>query len=393
MRVLFIHNDYAKPSGEEHAANALANLLVKNGHSVEWYRKSTSEIGNSIKNKAHAFFSGFYNQQSIHEISKKIDEFKPEIVQLQNLYPFISPPALKFISKKNVPIVMRCPNYRLFCPNSLFLDRQGKVCEKCTGMLKESWCILKNCENSLPKSIGYSLRNFAARLTSVISDNVNVYIVQSEFQKMKFIELGIANNKIQIIPGLTPPIRTKPEATLGNKVSFIGRVSYEKGIYEFIEAARQLPEVPFVIAGRVDNKFDNLKNTSPKNIEWKGFLAETELDKLYVSSRIIVIPSKWYEGFPNVITRAMIHGKPVITSNMGVMSSIIDHHKNGLLTEPGNIAELRDNIKALYNNETKCIEMGKDGKKKAKREYSESEIYRRLLLSYEKAISNKFGAK
>ena len=166
MKILFIHNDYAKPSGEEHAAEGLASLLTQNGHIVEWYRRSSAEIGDSSKKKTQAFFSGFYNATAIQQVKEKIKKFNPDVVQVQNLYPLISPAVLKVIKKEGIPIVMRCPNYRIFCPNGLFLDNKGEVCEKCTGSLKEAWCILKNCEKSLAKSIGYSLRNMSARLSS-----------------------------------------------------------------------------------------------------------------------------------------------------------------------------------------------------------------------------------
>jgi len=385
MKILYIHNDYAKPSGEEHAAESLANLLKQNGHTVEWYRKSSARIGHALQNKAQAFFSGFYSKESIQQIKDKIEAFRPDIVQVQNLYPFISPAVLKQIKHYEVPIVMRTPNYRLFCPHGLFLDRKGHVCEKCTGNLKETWCILKNCENNIFKSTGYSLRNMYARLSHAFS-NVDVFIVQSEFQKKKFTELGIPERKLHIIPGLTPPLLVKAGNMPGDKVTFVGRVSPEKGINEFIEAANQLPDIPFIIAGRVDKKCKHLPNSTPPNIEWKGFVTGTELDKLFLNSRIIVIPSKWYEGFPNVITRAMTHGKPVITSDIGVMSSIIDHGKNGLLTEPGNISQLIQSIKTLYYDEQKCVKMGENGRKKAASEYSTTRIYQELIASYNKAL-------
>ncbi len=387
MKILYIHNDYARPSGEEHAAEGLANLLTQNGHIVEWYRRSSAEIGHTLQKKTQAFFSGFYSRKSLREIKHKMEVFRPDIVQVQNLYPFISPAVLKHIKQYGIPIVMRTPNYRLFCPHGLFLDRKGHVCEKCTGKLKETWCILKNCENNIFKSTGYSLRNMYARLSSAFN-NVDVFIVQSEFQKKKFIELGIPERKLHIIPGLTPPLLVRPAEEPGDKVTFVGRVSPEKGIYEFIEAARQLPDIPFIVAGRIDNKCNHLTNNTLSNIEWKGFVSGKALDELYVGSRIVVIPSKWYEGFPNVITRAMAHGKPVITSDIGVMSSIIDHGKNGLLTEPGNIPQLTQSIKTLYDDEQKCMKMGENGRKKAASEYSTTRIYHELITCYEKALKS-----
>lgn len=382
MKVLFIHNDYAKPSGEEHAAEGLANILLDKGHIVEWYRRSSAEIGNSSSKKIKAFFSGIYNAKSIKQVIEKIHDFNPDIIQIQNLYPLISPAVLKQIKKTGIPIVMRCPNYRLFCPNGLFLDTRGQVCEKCTGSLKESWCIMKNCESSLPKSIGYSLRGMYARLTSAFTNHVNIFIVQSEFQKQKFMQLGIPAEKLQIIPGLTPPLLASSEETIGDKVTFVGRASLEKGIYEFVEAARLLPDIPFLVAGRVDEKCVDIIDNSPPNIEWLGFISGIQLDELYINSRVIVVPSKWYEGFPNVITRAMIHGKPVITSNMGVMASIVDHQKNGLLTEPGNSIQLKAAIEKLYCNIEMCNKMGQAGKKIAKSKYSDQNIYEHLMKTY-----------
>jgi glycosyltransferase involved in cell wall biosynthesis len=388
MKILFIHNDYAKPSGEEHAAEGLASILTKNGHNVDWYRRSSVEIGKSKHKKLNALFSGFYNANSIRQVLGKIQQFKPDVVQVQNLYPLISPAVLKAIKKTGIPVVMRCPNYRIFCPNSLFLDKHGRVCEKCTGALKETWCIMKNCESNISKSVGYGLRNMYARLTSAFTDHVDAFIVQSEFQKQKFNQLGIPNEKLFIVPGLTPPLLASSEETLGDKVTFVGRASPEKGIYEFIEAARQLPEIPFSVAGRIDAKCANIKVRSPSNIEWTGFISGIELDKLYINSRIIVVPSKWYEGFPNVITRAMIHGKPVITSNLGAMAAIIDHQKNGLLTEAGNVDQLKTAIGHLYYNKVKCESMGSEGKKKAETAYSDEVIYARLMDTYKVALSN-----
>ena len=51
MRLLYIHNDYAKPSGEETAAEAIVGLLKEHGHEVEWHRRSSAEIAGSAFEK------------------------------------------------------------------------------------------------------------------------------------------------------------------------------------------------------------------------------------------------------------------------------------------------------------------------------------------------------
>ena len=69
-----IHNKYAKPSGEEHASEGLANLLQKNGHTVEWYTRSSSEIDNNIFGKVKAFLTEEKLDERVLRSEKRIYE-------------------------------------------------------------------------------------------------------------------------------------------------------------------------------------------------------------------------------------------------------------------------------------------------------------------------------
>ncbi len=391
MKILFVHNNYASNnSGEEHASQGLADLLTMNGHTVDWFRKSSDVISDSFKMKIAAFFLGVYNPSAVKQLKKKILEFEPDVIQIQNLYPFISPAVIRLGEKLNTPIVMRCPNYRLFCPTGLHLDGKGNVCESCLSGSRELNCVIKNCENNAFKSLGYALRNFVARRFWGITKNVDAYIVQSEFQKQQFVENGIPSDRLVIVPGLTPEIAYINDGEEDTTVSYVGRVSEEKGIHEFIEAARQLPNISFNVVGSYSKDYELLKESSPSNVVWTGFISGNELDQLYSASRIIVVPGKWYEGFPNVITRAMKHGKPVITSDLGAMASIIDHRENGLLVPPGDPTALAHAIGLLYNDKKLCETYGMAGQHKANTLYTEERIYARLMSVY-KNVSNKYA--
>jgi len=390
MKILFVHNNYGNNnSGEEHASQGLADLFTKNGHTVQWFRKSSDIIQDAFKMKIAAFFLGIYNPKAVKELKAQILVFKPDIIQVQNVYPFISPAILPMIKRLNIPVVMRCPNYRLFCPTGLHLGPKGKVCEKCLKGSREFNAILKNCENHWFKSIGYALRNFTARKIWKLTKNMDAYIVQSGFQKQKFIANGIEASKLFIVPGLTPKIVSEHSNQIGEYVSFIGRASEEKGIAEFLEVAKALPNIQFAVVGSIDPSLRHLKDKTPDNVLWSGFLSGKDYDKFYQLSKIVVVPSKWYEGFPNVITRAMQHGKPVITSNIGAMQSIIDHNTNGMLVAPGDVEQLKNAIENLYKDAKKCIRLGAQGKKKALQDYDATSIYRSLIETYIYAINTK----
>lgn len=386
MKILYVHNEYARLSGEEHAAGELVALLREHGHEVRWFTRSSAEIAGSVSGKIKAFAAGIYNPFSALELAKELDDFRPDIVHVQNLYPLLSTSIFAPIRKRGIPVVMRCPNYRLFCPQGLSLDSSGRICERCWSG-NESYCVRYNCMGSMTKSLGYALRGAYARLSGNIRRGVDTFIVQSEFQKRKFIGQGISPDRIGILAGISPRIEISDAAHLGEWVSFVGRVSAEKGIYEFIDAARDNPGIAFKVAGNLDSNFIRPVNM-PDNIEFVGFKSGRDLDEFYINSRIIVVPSKWYEGFPNVIVRGMLHHKPIVTSDVGAMQSIVDHGKNGLLVSPGDSASLSRAIRDLYGDTARCRKFGENGFMKASTLYSRDTIYKELTGIYEQAIRN-----
>lgn len=384
MKILFIHNNYASDNtGEEHAAEALVNLLSEKEHTVEWYRRSSAELDKMSLGKLRAVLLSIYNPAASRAIRNIIREQQPELVQVQNLYPLISPRILKTIKSAGLPVVMRCPNYRVFCPTGLFYDTAGNICERCTGKGHETWCIRKNCTGSIGKSIGYAFRNFVARITGVFHKYVDIFIVQSEFQKGKFIELGIPENKIEILPGITPEVKVYPSGSAASYITFVGRISHEKGIDDFLEAAQRLPDLKFAVAGEVPEDFSPV--CQPENVTWFGFLKGKDLDELYGKSEIIIVPSRWYEGFPNVVTRAMAHSVPVITTNIGVFPGIVGNDC-GLTYPPGDIDALTDRIRQLDGDRGMLERMGVAGLNRSLRDYSREAIYIKLMQIYKTVL-------
>jgi glycosyltransferase involved in cell wall biosynthesis len=385
MRILFAHNDYGIWTGEEASAEKIVKLLSDHGHEVFWFRRSSHKLWlrGSFFGKATAFVTGIHNPIAARDIALMLDEIKPDLVQVQNLYPFLSPSILCPIKKRGIPIVMRCPNYRLFCPNGLLFSK-GRVCERCTSFGGELWCILKNCQGNIFKSTGYALRNAWTRINRTILKNVDIFIVQTQFQKAKFIENGISPDHIEILHGLSPTIDISGDGHAGDSVIFVGRPSQEKGIETFLEAAQTAPEITFSIAGDCPTSGHYISR-SANNVRWLGFLKGESLFDIYRSARLVVIPSNCYEGFPNVIATAMMMGKPVISSTIGGIPEIVEDAVTGLLCEPANAKKLSEKIKYLWERPLLCKQMGQAGRQKALREYSPEKCYERLIMIYQKA--------
>ncbi len=385
MKVLLVHNEYARPSGEERALHGIIDLLIGRGNSVVPFISSSERIPQSFVKQVGAFFSGIYSFSARRHVSGILASERPELAQLQNLYPLLSPSVLLACRDHRVPVVMRCPNYRLFCPTGLFLSN-GHICEKCLGG-GELWCILKNCTGSLPKSIGYALRNAFARVTGMIRRNVTVFVVLSEFQRKRFTDAGIEPGRIEVLPNMAPAPAKEAAAGDGEGgfVSFVGRISQEKGIGDFLAAARALPEQRFAVAGDASG-MPEVAAHAPPNVAFCGFLSGAKLAEFYRETRILACCSTWFEGFPNVIAEAMAAGRPVVATRIGSLPEIVDDGVTGLLYEPGNAGELVDKVRRLLADPELCREMGAAGRRKVMAEYSRDRCYERLMRVYQKAL-------
>ena len=381
MRVLIVHNDYAKPSGEEHAVRAIAGLLTERGHEVAWFRKSSAGL-DSLADRVRAFFSGIYSIAARSEMAALLDRQRMDLVQVQNLYPLISPSVLGLCRKRGLPVVMRCPNYRLFCPTGLHVWRGG-ICERCLYE-RHWWCVLRNCADGVMKSTGYAIRSAVASAARMFVSNVDVFIVLSEFQKRRFAAGGIPEERIAVVPNIVDTAGLPDRSDAGHVVGFVGRLSPEKGVRQFIEAARLLREYRFAVAGDISD-MPGVARGAPANVRFLGFLSGGELREFYANARIIVVPSLWYEGFPNALGTAMGMGKAVVASRLGALPEIVDDGTTGLLFEAGRVDDLAEKIDWLWKRPELCSAMGQAAREKVAREYSPGVCYGRLIRVYEKA--------
>jgi glycosyltransferase involved in cell wall biosynthesis len=388
MKIALVHNRYALPgrgSGEEIMIEAIQHLLVARGHQVLPYMRSSLDLQNMTFGSIHAFFSGIYNWREKRQITAWLAREKPDLVLVQNVFPLLSPSILVACRHAGIPVIMRCPNYRLICPNGLLMTN-GKVCNKCIGG-KEYWCILQNCEKDIFKSAGYALRGLVARQFSLFNHNVDVFMVLTPFARQKLIENGFAPERVHVLSALADPLMFQPASgeNPGSYVGFVGRISPEKGVDTLIQAARRLPHLPFKIAGRHDDNAELIKY-APENVEFLGQLDRDALMRFYQDARFIVVPSRWYEGLPVVMIEAMLCAKPIICSRLGGLPDIVDDGITGVLFQPNNIEDLQIHIVRLWDNPVLCRRLGTAGHKKAEDEYNPEAFYQRLMQAYETSL-------
>ena len=388
MKILIVHNDYAKYSGEEAVVDKMASMFRQHGHDVCFYRKTTANLRKSLWGQVRAFWEGIYSPSGVIGIRKVIEREKPDIINVHNLYPFISPASLFECRKEGIPVVMTIHNFRVICPTGLFM-RNHKPCECCL-LKKNEWdCVKYNCEHSILKSTGYAFRNMYARWTGAYRKNVTMYACITEFQQRKLIEANYDANKIIVIPNfIDPPFRYT--YIRGTYVAFCGRLSQEKGVDLILNVARRHPEISFKFAGELRD-LEILSNGIPENCELMGYLSGKELDDFYQNAAFCVMASKWYEGFPMSILEAAKFGKCVIGPDHGGFSEIIGQRETaiGRLFKPNDEFDLENKIMDLWNNPDIVEKLGKKSFEKLRREYCSEVIYEKWMNLFNKIINEK----
>ena len=368
MKVLIVHNDYGKYSGEEAVVDKMAAMLPTIGYEVAQLRMTTADARESLMGKIRGFVSGIYCPGGVNAMREAIRRESPDVVNVHNLYPFISPAALRECRKAGIPVVMTVHNFRIMCPTGLFM-RDNSPCEVCLERGDEWACVKYNCEHSRLKSIGYAVRNAVARTGRYYRDCVDMFACITDFQRRKLIQAGFPPEKIVVIPNSmdVPPL-TDCEA--GNYVAYSGRISREKGVDMIIEAARRHPDIPFKLAGAVRDT--DLVADLPSNVELAGYLSGEKLRDFYANARFFVMASRWYEGFPMTILEAARFAKPMVAPDHGGFTEIIGRGEDaiGILVSPGNSISLSNAVYKLWGSFSMIQQLGCKAYDKLKHTYS-----------------------
>lgn len=381
MKTLLVHNDYGKYSGEEAVVDKMAVMLSALGYEVAQLRMTTAGARESLYGKVRGFVSGIYCPSGIRAMREALEREKPDVVNVHNLYPFISPAALRECRKAGVPVVMTIHNFRLMCPTGLFM-RDNRPCELCLEKGNEWSCIRFNCEHSALKSLGYAARNAVARLRRHYIECVDRFACITDFQRHKLIQAGFPENKLCVIPN-SMEVPELNSTSLGDYVAYSGRISREKGVDMIIETARRNPEIPFRLAGAVRD--EDLVSDLPDNVDIVGYLSGKELEDFYKNARFFVMASRWYEGFPMTILEAARYGKPMIAPGHGGFTEIIGHgyDATGILFTPNDVTSLNNAVTTLWADTAKVDQLGKGAYSKLKKHYSTDVIAKKwnMLLA------------
>ena len=403
MKVLLVNKFHWNKGGSEKYYFELGQLLKKHGHEVAYFSMEDEknittgdkeyfvprfDLNNSSKLKALDVISNKHNQKIMEQA---LDDFKPDIVHLNNFQRQLSASIIKPCIDRKIPIVFTAHDVQAICPAITMMDNDKKLCELCMHG-KYMNCIEKSCnKGSKLKSILGALEGYYYRIHKIYTEKINYIITPSEFYRKKFIEDGVNENKIQAIHNSVEMDDYNVKTEDDGYALYFGRLSKEKGILDLINAFKNCKEGKLFIAGEGPEK-EKIKQIIKENklgmrVKLLGFLNKEQMTEITRKCKFVVVPSIWYENCPYSILETLAIGKPIIGSNMGGIPELVNDNKNGFIYST--VEELTDKMNTLFEDKKLVEKFGKESKNLAKKNYDREVYYKKIEKIYKDVIKGE----
>ncbi len=188
-------------------------------------------------------------------------------------------------------------------------------------------------------------------------------------------------------------VRQRLKISLDRPVALlVGRIVPHKGVEHFIEAARELPGVQFLVAGE-GSSLEAMERLAESlgvkdRVRFLGRISQDNLPKVYAACDLFVLPSvSRLEAFGIVALEAMATGKPVVVADIPGVREVIEDGREGLLADPVNPRDLAEKMRRLVEDPALRQEMGRLGREKVLANFTTEKVADQILKVYEDVLS------
>jgi len=196
------------------------------------------------------------------------------------------------------------------------------------------------------------------------ANKLDKILVPTALMRDLFVENGIDANLIQIchfgidLDELVKHTTKTPSKSF--RIGYIGTFYKHKGVDLLINAFNNLSPQSAQVAtlklygnqNQFPDYFIDLQKLAQDNanIEFCGTFPNSDYGKIMQDLDILVVPSRWYENTPLVMQSALATRTPLIVTDLGGMSELVEHERNGLLFKLNDWRDLRDQLERVIGN-------------------------------------------
>jgi glycosyltransferase involved in cell wall biosynthesis len=184
----------------------------------------------------------------------------------------------------------------------------------------------------------------------------------------------------------------QPEPRGPIRVILIARMIREKGVADFVEAAKILQgQAEFILVGAPDDGNPNTITPAELSawqeagiVTWLG--PRKDIAALLATAHIACQPSTYREGLPKSALEAMAAGKPLVATDIPGCREAVVNNVTGLLVPPKNPAALAAALQTLIDDPALRARMGAAARRRAEENFSDAIICQKTLLVYDALI-------
>jgi glycosyltransferase involved in cell wall biosynthesis len=404
MKILHVNKFFDFHGGAEVYLHGLIAAQEEAGHDVHVF--STRGMGNRPSKDGKYFVTRYdldrregwlkdakkaanfiWNLEAQSSFRRMLHDVKPDVIHLHNIYHHLSSSILAPIRSAGIPCVQTLHDYKLANPNySMFCH--DHICEHAKG--GRYWEMVKHrCMGPSLWSNLLAVKEFwMTKCRQSYERTIDLFICPSRFMKNTMIEWGEPAKQMRYVPNPTD-LPDEPAPSGGGYLLYAGRLSAEKGLKSFIEAASEVPELPVKIAGRGPEE-QALRSLASKlhasHIEFLGFLPSRELARVRHHAEAVVLPTISYENASGALLEAMADGLPCLATRIGGNPELVEDEINGFLVTPGDVEDWVHTLQRFSALPAAARrEMGERGRQKIIKNHLWSTHLKRLTQCYEEA--------
>jgi glycosyltransferase involved in cell wall biosynthesis len=376
-----------------HASGADVEDFVYEGLPVKVFREP-------LRLRGYTFEHEYLHPAMAAEFAKTLDTFRPDIVHIfhaQNL----SASIIDCARERDIPVVCSTTDFWFVCPIVQLKLPDGSVCRgpskgavNCLSCytprlfppqvefeeaLAAKYPPLTRALGAMPAPVRAAANNAlfevykarkrpdAQRATinrpaalSAAANRTQAIMVPTLLMRDIFVENGINSQIIHKVPfgidtaPLLPFQEKTPSATL--RIGFIGTLFEHKGVDLLIEAFQRLPQDADAVL-RIYGDLNQFSDygarlvqlaerpfPNSRKISFCGTFPNNQLGSVLQNLDVLIVPSRWYENTPLVMQSALATRTPLVVTDLGGMSEIVQHGGNGLLFKLNDADSLRDQL-------------------------------------------------
>jgi glycosyltransferase involved in cell wall biosynthesis len=343
--------------------------------------------------KAQLAFQALYSLEARKRIGRMIDDFRPDVAHVRNIYHHLSPSILWELKSRGVPVLYHINDFKLICPNYNLISSAGDVCERCKG--GRFWNVVsQGCySGGFPASTVLAAEAYFHTWISTYPKCVDLILAPSRFAKQKLIENGNGwqAERIEVLPHFQNcPTQVVPHPGSDAPVLYFGRLSAEKGVDDLLHAMQRVPNIQLIIAGDGPQRplLEALgRSLGLTNVRFVGHLSGAALESAIAGSQFTVFPSRAYETMGKSILESYAQARAVVASDLGSRRELVADGRTGVLYKVKDIAQLSSAIALLDANPDLAEKMGGEGYELVKRKHSQERHFAELERIYERLAS------